>query len=314
MRIRGREGLAIAVLCTVGCVPANAGPTSALKDAQATAHKAPASRYTPSFTPLAQWKAAILAGDKSALQALYSTAQGTITRTPQGDASDPTEEPTYWSNFHAAGLTDFDPKVLERKTPQPGAVELVLRVYLTMQANGESHDYVVAVDQAWAEQDGNWQIVATQRSDPAPRPMLRLPEPAIPNTTLYPDPAVAQREIKVALAEASTDHKNVLLVFGGNWCFDCHVLDAAFRSKDIAPIVKANYHVVHINIAAYDQNLDLADRYEVPLKRGVPELAVLDSKGKLLTSSKQAEFESVVKLSPADVTQFLEKWKPAHAN
>ncbi|MGB8591629.1 MAG: hypothetical protein WCD40_09630, partial [Candidatus Acidiferrales bacterium] len=61
-------------------------------------------------------------------------------------------------------------------------------------------------------------------------------------------------------------------------------------------------------------NLDLADRYEVPLKRGVPELAVLDSKGKLLTSSKQAEFESVVKLSPADVTQFLEKWKPAHAN
>jgi hypothetical protein len=88
------------------------------------------------------------------------------------------------------------------------------------------------------------------------------------------------------------------------------VLDAAFHSKEIAPIVTANFHVVHVNIGEYNANTEIAKKYDVPLEKGVPALAVLDSAGKLLTSQQHGEFESAVKIGPGDITQFLEHWKP----
>jgi hypothetical protein len=58
----------------------------------------------------------------------------------------------------------------------------------------------------------------------------------------------------------------------------------------------------------FDKNLDLAAKYEVPLNKGVPALAVLDSGGKVIFSQKQGEFENSVRIGPADVTAFLKKW------
>ena len=89
-----------------------------------------------------------------------------------------------------------------------------------------------------------------------------------------------------------------------------HGTHSTDRPAKIAPIVNADYHVVHINIGNYDHNMDIGERYDVPLKKGVPAVAVLDGKGKLLTSQQNREFESAVKIGPADVTAFLEKWKP----
>jgi hypothetical protein len=127
---------------------------------------------------------------------------------------------------------------------------------------------------------------------------------------IYPENADAKAEIAEALADATKTHRRVILVFGGNWCYDCHALDAAFRSANIAPIVNKNFIVVHINIGEYDKNLDLAQRYDVPLKRGVPASAVLESDGKLLYSQKSGEFESAKRITMDDITAFLEKWKP----
>jgi thioredoxin 1 len=141
-----------------------------------------------------------------------------------------------------------------------------------------------------------------------------LPQPAKPNTALYPPPEEAQAEIAAALASAAKDHKRVILVFGANWCYDCHVLDATFRSKDFAPVVAANYHVVHINVGDDgDKNLDLAEQYGVPLKQAVriPSLAVLDPNGKVVFSQKNGEFDDSVRIGPEDVAAFLKKWAPA---
>ena len=110
---------------------------------------------------------------------------------------------------------------------------------------------------------------------------------------------------------ATKDHKRVLLVFGGNWCYDCHVLDATFHSKEIAPLVNANYHVVHVNVGDYDKNLDLAKKYEIPLEKGVPSLAILDPDGKLVVSQKKGEFESTVRIGPEDVVAIPEKVEAA---
>ena len=138
-----------------------------------------------------------------------------------------------------------------------------------------------------------------------------MKQPLKLNPNLYSPQADAKLEIKEALEQAARGHKNVILVFGGNWCYDCHVLDLAFHHPEIEPTLKAHFLVVHVDIGEYDKNLDLAEQYQVPLKKGVPALAVLASDGKLLYSQRGGEFEAARALAPEDVIAFLKKWQPA---
>jgi thioredoxin 1 len=262
------------------------------------------------FAPLDQWKDAVLSGNKAALESLYSTDPAAMSDIPQGKTENPGEEPSFWAQFKTAGVISLNPKVLEMDQPHAGITELVLRIEGTLKTSTGDQDFVVGASQIWSLQGNTWRIVYTHRSDPGENAGRRLPEPVRPNTHLYPDATKAPAEIRVALAAAERDHKRVILVFGGNWCYDCHVLDTTFHSKAIAPLLTANYHVVHINIGNYDQNLDLADKYGVVLKKGVPALAILDSSGKLLWSQKNGDFENTSRIGPDDVTQFLNKWKP----
>ena len=127
---------------------------------------------------------------------------------------------------------------------------------------------------------------------------------------IYSDTADAHAEIKQALATAAREHKNVLLDFGGNWCGDCQVLDIYFHQSPNAALLNNNFVLVDINIGRYDKNTDIAEKYGVPLKRGVPALAVLDSRGRLLYSQRNGEFEAMRSMDPQSVTTFLNRWKP----
>ena len=223
------------------------------------------------FEPFDRWKAAVVAGNQTALAALYATAPPAQTQTPQGKIQDPREEPQFWSALASQGLSDFQPKVLSISRPQPGEVALVLRIEFKVKSSSGVQPITVEGAQVWIQQGSDWRIAMTQRSGLTPSPTFRLPQPVKPNTALYPPPEKAEEEISAALASAAKDHKRVILVFGANWCYDCHVLDATFHSKDFAGVVTANYHVVHINVGDEgDKNLDLAEKYGVPLKRARP--------------------------------------------
>jgi thioredoxin 1 len=102
----------------------------------------------------------------------------------------------------------------------------------------------------------------------------------------------------------------VIVDFGGNWCTDCHVLDSYMHDATNQPLVEANFVVVHVNIGRKDSNQDIAERYGIPLDKGVPALAVLDERGKLLYSQTGGEFEDMRHMDGAALTQFLQRWKP----
>jgi thiol:disulfide interchange protein len=127
---------------------------------------------------------------------------------------------------------------------------------------------------------------------------------------IYPDPAQAKTDLASALQTAARSHKRILLEFGGNWCADCQVLNIYFHDAKNRPLLEANYVLVPINIGHMDANLDIAERYEVPLRRGVPALAVLSENGALLYSQKGGEFEAMRRMDPSVVTGFLVQWKP----
>lgn len=127
---------------------------------------------------------------------------------------------------------------------------------------------------------------------------------------IYPSPAVAPAEIQRAIATASRDHKNIILDFGGNWCGDCKVLDYYFHQPPNSGLLARNFVLVDINVGQFNSNLDLAKKYNIPLHKGVPALAVLDSHGHLLYSQTGGQFEDMRAMSPDSVTAFLNMWKP----
>ena len=126
---------------------------------------------------------------------------------------------------------------------------------------------------------------------------------------IYPAPAQAKIDLAAALADSAATHKRVILDFGGNWCPDCHVLDAYFHDSANMPLLEANYILVHVNVGRLDENLDIAKRYQIPLVKGVPALAVLGEHGELLYSQKAGEFEAMRGMQSSAVTGFLLHWK-----
>jgi thioredoxin 1 len=128
---------------------------------------------------------------------------------------------------------------------------------------------------------------------------------------LYPGPDQATSDLAAALQRAAATHRRVIVDFGGNWCPDCYVLDGYFHDAVNKPLLDAHFVLVHVNVGSFDQNLDIAGRYGIPLNRGVPALAVLDGAGTLLYSQKGGEFEAMRRMQSSAVTQFLKQWMGA---
>jgi thiol:disulfide interchange protein len=142
-------------------------------------------------------------------------------------------------------------------------------------------------------------------------PLARLPQ-AVAQTTahanknLYSETSNATADIAAALLRARREHKRVLLDFGGNWCGDCQVLDIYYHQSPNAELLAKNYIVVHVNIGHMDKNVDVAKKYNVPITKGVPALAIIDAHGNLLYSERAKEFEHT---TPEAITAFLNRWK-----
>jgi thioredoxin 1 len=256
----------------------------------------------PAVLQLDAWRKAVLAGDTQALTPLYANSARIVG--PKQASSNVSSEVAYWSGWKAKGLKTISADIEGAQEPQPGFHVLSIQLTLVATESGAQKKYFIKMAQGYAEQNGVWKIAAEQREEPT-----RLKGPA-QKKDLYPADADAKQEIEEALQAAAKSRKRVMLIFGGNWCYDCHVLDAAFHLPEIAPTLNRNYIVVHVDVGEYNKNLDLAKKYDVPLERGVPAAAVLDSDGQLLVSQKNQEFEKARSMAPEDILAFLNKWKP----
>jgi hypothetical protein len=63
-------------------------------------------------------------------------------------------------------------------------------------------------------------------------------------------------------------------------------------------------------VGQMDKNLDVALKHGVPVKRGIPAMAVLDSRGKLLYAQDQGQFADARHMSFESIKAFFEQWKP----
>jgi thioredoxin-related protein len=127
-----------------------------------------------------------------------------------------------------------------------------------------------------------------------------------------------------AQAQASTQHKNVFLIFSASWCGPCHQLDSFLQNSDTKPIVDKYFVIVHIHIdEAKKPELNTPGGDELltrlaskePHTSGVPFLIFLDSSGKAIVNSDrpvpgQAGGDNIgYPVAPEEIAWFMEMLK-----
>jgi thioredoxin 1 len=259
--------------------------------------QASAADSTTRFPPLEQWKAAVLAGDSVALKEFYSSDPVAHVMA-NGVNADADADVNFWLGLKARSIALETVAVLDR----PKGTSVVFKAEVQL-ANGQTLS--VTDGQMWRKQGEQWRLMSVERADGP-----HLAQPSDMNKNIYPADADAHAEIKEAEEKAAREHKRVLLVFGANWCFDCHVLDLAFHRPDFASAM-AGYEVVHVNLGEDGKkNEDVVRQFDATLDKGIPTLVVAESDGKVVMSQKNGEFEDARSLTPEVLLEFLNRWKP----
>ena len=136
---------------------------------------------------------------------------------------------------------------------------------------------------------------------------LLLAGASIAGTDPYDESADAPEAVRAAVHQAAEAHVPVLVVFGANWCADCKVLDRAFKQGAAAPLIAKHFKVVKVDVGRFNRNTELAESLGVPLKKGIPTVAVLSPKGKTLYVTKAGELADARKMGDKAIYEFFER-------
>jgi len=125
---------------------------------------------------------------------------------------------------------------------------------------------------------------------------------------IYDPGADVKAQISAAVKTAGLENRNILLMFGGNWCPWCHRLHELFQADaQIKKMLAERYIVLLVDVGEKPNeplNRDLVDLYRVK-DFGYPALAVLDKTGRLLCTQSTGVLEKDKGHDPLKVLAFL---------
>ena len=122
----------------------------------------------------------------------------------------------------------------------------------------------------------------------------------------YDEQADARADINTAVARAAKEGKQVLVVYGANWCKDCLALNKGFGQGHLGGAVDKRFVTVKVNVGRFDKNVDLANQMGVTLKKGIPTVAVLGADGQVLGTTKGGELADARNMGEDAVMRVLE--------
>ena len=125
-----------------------------------------------------------------------------------------------------------------------------------------------------------------------------------PRKEIYDPTANAKQVIADAISKAKKEDKNILVIWGGNWCGWCHILNDLFENNnEINTVLNEKYIRVPIDSRI---NKRLIEEMKVQTE-GVPYLTLLDANGKKIKDQSTVPFEVGSKHDPKKVLAFLKK-------
>jgi thiol-disulfide isomerase/thioredoxin len=127
---------------------------------------------------------------------------------------------------------------------------------------------------------------------------------------IYDEKADGKTQIENALAQAKAENKRVLLQFGANWCFPCHILhDILQNDAAVAAILQKEYVTVSIDLNG-NHNSDVAEQYRSAQQEGIPFVVVLNAEGQRLVAPPYNALATADKLDAKKIAVFLQSCSP----
>ena len=127
----------------------------------------------------------------------------------------------------------------------------------------------------------------------------------------YDETADAHAELQRALRDARSEDKDVLLVFGANWCQDCRELDKAIHGSS-AQLIDVRFVVVKVDVGNFDKNLDIAGAYGNPIQKGIPAAVVLTPGNKIVYSTGGGELSNARHMGEHGIYDFFSRVISTH--
>lgn len=97
----------------------------------------------------------------------------------------------------------------------------------------------------------------------------------------YDEKADARALVAQTMSQARSSGKNVLIVFGANWCPDCLRLDPAIHDRN-GKLGDERFNIIKVDVGRFDKNMDLARSYGNPVSKGIPGAAIVTPQGETL--------------------------------
>lgn len=105
--------------------------------------------------------------------------------------------------------------------------------------------------------------------------------------------AVASETMRLALLQARETGRDVMVVFGADWCDRCALLKRYMDESELQNRIKSQFIVLHVDVGYWDKN----QRYEAqmghPTREGLPAVVIADSSDKftsIMTSEELVTF------------------------
>ena len=115
--------------------------------------------------------------------------------------------------------------------------------------------------------------------------VLKMPLPLPYNGEIY-----SESDIERFLDSSINKSKQPIIIFGGNWCPDCRILEGTLQLPTIKKYMIEHYEIMHVDVGRYDKNMNLISYFKIPKEEGVPRVLVFDINKNILNMESTKEW------------------------
>ena len=124
----------------------------------------------------------------------------------------------------------------------------------------------------------------------------------------YDNKNISSELLDSFIDEAINKKLQPVIIFGGNWCPDCRILDGTLELPTIEKFLNKHYKIMHIDIGRYDKNMELMSHLKIEQKKGVPRVVIFNFEKKILNSSTSSEWTTARDRKQQEIFNYFQKY------
>ena len=122
----------------------------------------------------------------------------------------------------------------------------------------------------------------------------------------YNGSILKESDVDFFINKSIKNSKQPIIIFGGNWCPDCRILEGSLKMPSIKRFMNKHYRVLHIDVGRYEINMGLMDYFGVITEEGVPRVLVFDKNKNIINSSTTKEWTTARDRSQQDIFNYFQ--------